>query len=745
MTEALATLSALLDSDSDSDTGSAAPGLAAFAGLASRKRKRTDEATGATSYGASFAESQRRLKRAKQDKLAKDAARAAAEAKGARSQVARKPAATFGLRTGARGGSGSSSGGAGVVEAGSGSKEAFSGLWLRNRVVSSEAMARHMAQRKYYPLGGLKDAVVCGDIPGEWVVIGVVASKSRVQVSGRGGKYVIWTLSDLAGVSLSLFVFGGAFEALYATPVGSVFALLNPKVLPSRERGKGLAISITGTDNVLMLGKSRDYAVCKSLTKAGAKCTNVINGSKTQYCEYHVMKEYNRVRSSRMEFNSGFGGKTKPDVASARRNLSVGTFQHRRVAAPRQSAKASPVATLRAKLAKAGRRKATVPSSADSRSLLRQIQRDMTKETTPGRPTRGKRQVLESKVAALADEDRAKFRAIAAARKEARNSSGPGASGKAVHINGHARIPGMRSEPIATNCEAIIGHGKAPVLGRGLHGSGSMSIPLAGLGNLQHARAIISTSADFAAKKAAALQRAAAHDEAVRRARERDEAKARHAAQAVNADRIRRAAALLKAKRERGDREPENAMPRLPRKSEVAARKAAAPAAPRSALAAAMGRRVDLKSTAGQAVLSAKSAHAADVAAAKKKERDARLDELEKRDNMVMQMAGIFEQECKAAKCAQCNKITLSVTKVCAAAGHTIKWITTTKRWFKCGQCRHRVTIINSRFPNRPCTKCGAAAFEKAPMYRGSTDPTNLHDAVRGVHAPISGNISYVG
>ena len=53
----------------------------------------------------------------------------------------------------------------------------------------------------------------------------------------KGGKFMILTLDDLEGTSVSLFVFSKAFDAFWKIQEGSVLCVAGPKVLPRREVG----------------------------------------------------------------------------------------------------------------------------------------------------------------------------------------------------------------------------------------------------------------------------------------------------------------------------------------------------------------------------------------------------------------------------------------------------------------------------------------------------------------------------
>ena len=52
----------------------------------------------------------------------------------------------------------------------------------------------------------------------------------------QGSKYCIWKLSDLSDCTktAALFLFGSAYKALWKHSVGTVFGVLNPKIMKDK-------------------------------------------------------------------------------------------------------------------------------------------------------------------------------------------------------------------------------------------------------------------------------------------------------------------------------------------------------------------------------------------------------------------------------------------------------------------------------------------------------------------------------
>lgn len=107
----------------------------------------------------------------------------------------------------------------------------------RNPLVSSELMKKRMQGRKMIKIPSISSRVKGSDIEGDWVTMGVVVDKLPPRESVKGNKYTVWKLSDLSSQSavVSLFLFGKAYQEHWKMVQGSVVALLNPTIMPSKE------------------------------------------------------------------------------------------------------------------------------------------------------------------------------------------------------------------------------------------------------------------------------------------------------------------------------------------------------------------------------------------------------------------------------------------------------------------------------------------------------------------------------
>ena len=67
----------------------------------------------------------------------------------------------------------------------------------------------------------------------DWVLFAVLAGKSEAKKASNGSVFATWRLTDLKGHFVVLNVFGDAHQYLWKHEAGTVFAVLNPSVLPN--------------------------------------------------------------------------------------------------------------------------------------------------------------------------------------------------------------------------------------------------------------------------------------------------------------------------------------------------------------------------------------------------------------------------------------------------------------------------------------------------------------------------------
>lgn len=185
------------------------------------------------------------------------------------------------------------------------------GLRIINPLISSQTLTDRMNSRKAVAFTTLRFHIDKGDHSVDWVIAGVIVSKSPVKKTKNDKPYSIWKISDLKGEveTASLFLFQDAHKELWKTAVGMVVAILNPNILDSKMHFKELAsLSIDNSQKVMILGQSKDMGKCKSRKKDGEVCGAVVNLHDCDYCIFHMKQEFGKL-SKRSELQSSTAGR----------------------------------------------------------------------------------------------------------------------------------------------------------------------------------------------------------------------------------------------------------------------------------------------------------------------------------------------------------------------------------------------------------------------------------------------------
>ncbi|KAF3909551.1 hypothetical protein AA313_de0205037 [Arthrobotrys entomopaga] len=190
--------------------------------------------------------------------------------------------------------------------------DSFSSHHLSRRTLGHTQLARHLNEKEIFHLPRLLKSVHSPDyeppdVPGDWVVMGIVASKSEPRDVARegAGKYMVIQITDLKW-EVDLFFFGTAFQKYYRIAVGTVLAILNPNIMKPRNADSG-KFSLTLSDNndtLLEIGTARDLGACKARKRDGKECGSWVDKRNTEFCDFHVEQAVSKVRSSRPEVMS---------------------------------------------------------------------------------------------------------------------------------------------------------------------------------------------------------------------------------------------------------------------------------------------------------------------------------------------------------------------------------------------------------------------------------------------------------
>ncbi|XP_022763056.1 protein MCM10 homolog [Durio zibethinus] len=182
--------------------------------------------------------------------------------------------------------------------------EKFSGLRIRKQLVSPSELSERLSDIRFVRLSTIKNLLVGDTLYGCWATIGVLTEKGNPKTSSIGQSYSIWKIGCLDENTVSLFLFGDAYQQNCKEQAGTVFALFGCTVRKDA-KGSGFSLSVTAPNQILKIGASADYGVCKGKRKDGMACTLVINKHQGAYCQYHKLKNSERYSTRRTELMGG--------------------------------------------------------------------------------------------------------------------------------------------------------------------------------------------------------------------------------------------------------------------------------------------------------------------------------------------------------------------------------------------------------------------------------------------------------
>ncbi|XP_059510812.1 protein MCM10 homolog isoform X2 [Stegostoma tigrinum] len=188
----------------------------------------------------------------------------------------------------------------------------FSGLRLRNPIVSSTEMERKMHGRKLIRVSQLRSKLANEKLEDtDWVTFAVIVKKITPQSSNNGKTFSIWHLSDLrsSNLNLSLFLFGNVHKEHWKTEKGTVIGLLNANPMKSKDGSDEVCLSVDHPQKILIMGEALDMGTCRARKKNGDPCTQIVNLMDCEYCEYHVKAQYKKLSAKRADLQSSFSGR----------------------------------------------------------------------------------------------------------------------------------------------------------------------------------------------------------------------------------------------------------------------------------------------------------------------------------------------------------------------------------------------------------------------------------------------------
>ncbi|BHF61717.1 minichromosome maintenance-related protein [Sparganum proliferum] len=621
-------------------------------------------------------------------------------------------------------------------------------------LLSSELWTTRTAGRRVFSLAQfLQEAARAAPKPlalqtsSEFVVVGVVGTKTPPRRSKNDKIYSIWRLTDMAGVGtggassslVSLFLFGSVHEKLWKEPEGTVVAILKPKLMsPSdmEDAGREVSITVDSAPFVMVLGISPDFGTCAGMTKSNKPCSRIINKSVCRYCDFHVKSAYYAASSIRPGFSTtsfpwtgrsngrgGRGGGRSWTTGRAREiggsggifslprpatmPLSDTSDKHPHHPGAGSSGFVRPKLSL-AKLTSAGYSVSNGPTPvintnmvapAAGRGIAAQNALTPVEQTLASqlaRPSLGSRNLLRH----LEKQNPGSPRSPS---QQANNQSEKSANPEPSPTP--PAPAGTFANFFAGRSSARTGGGLSvvqspPVLGRGLQGSADrLMVDLGPVVVSSPCTPTTSPAMTAARMRAEALVRARGGV-----ARLEEEARKSALGSRVSELVARSRTTTPSPLSELLDNTPSN--DRLTKSTPGAGRSEAG-----------LHELKKSQKEAERAELARLLSQGSQYAELVELEADlsdrSLLCRLEKRDEFEERLLAQHEQECQIVTCKTCNYRSLRADRECRKQGHILEFSTGTRRFFACRNCKTRTTTLD-RYPTLACKNCGDSLFEKA-------------------------------
>ncbi|TYZ63993.1 hypothetical protein PybrP1_005663 [[Pythium] brassicae (nom. inval.)] len=209
--------------------------------------------------------------------------------------------------------------------------ERFSKLRITRRTVPAEDVQAELSARRFLPLHSLdtEPRSTFTDDTMDWATIGVLTRKTLSKAAANGATFMVWSLSDLNGTELAVFLFDAAYEAHWREVEGAVVAVLNAALLPATEKNR-FAFKVAHANEVVALGRAADFGICKAQTAGDARCRLAVNTAKSQYCLHHITARFLQAGKGRQQLNNSMGSFRKRVFAagpgSEPKNISAGVY-----------------------------------------------------------------------------------------------------------------------------------------------------------------------------------------------------------------------------------------------------------------------------------------------------------------------------------------------------------------------------------------------------------------------------------
>ncbi|XP_022645341.1 protein MCM10 homolog [Varroa destructor] len=572
----------------------------------------------------------------------------------------------------------------------------FSGIRIRNPVVSSDSLRSKMIGRKMVKISTVGSYLhKMKDREEDWVTIAVVVHKSDPKSSNKSGKlFSVVKLGDLQNleISVQLFLFNNVHTELWQRlQEGRVVGLLNARMLPNREGSQDTSLSIDHAGKLLELGDAQDYGTCQGRTRAGQKCSNVVNKSQCAYCVFHVKAEFQKMSSKRPECQSSYSGADPGRLRKAVFEATGGVY-----GVPKGMAASMTRAELRASLRPIGstnaerkQRERLILSNLELKRKADTHLESMAKKKPSLGPTSSSASSSQNSRSSVADEfieaqlkthgPGARLMRIALGKEEPPSSVQKLSNGIIIS---EPMSPGELLRQHAFRKQVVSMTPKLSGSPGGMVSLGPNN--LKGDSKLRAARIL----------KGAAI--AAVDPNAVKRSVDKNRV-------------LQKVEDANKNGTDEADKEKfKNVKNNLNGANVPKGKKIV------------LGREVDEDDV--KKMLARKSTHQHEVDEVEEAAKEAYFAKLERKEALEQKMLSTMSVKVKVVSCATCRYTAVAASDYCQKQGHAIKTHEATKRFFRCLLCKNR-TISFCKLPSKPCRRCESSEWERVAMWSEREGP----------------------
>jgi len=197
------------------------------------------------------------------------------------------------------------------------------GINITDRKVSADVMSDRLNSFELLTFHQVTIQGKSKTLPDIWAFYGIVCTKDLRQ-SSKGKPYLSIKLTNFTE-SINLLVFSAKLRKVCSKlPDGSFILVANPEVLDSNERFKGVALVVSDENQIIDVGRAKDFSMCVSKTKRG-QCKTAVNLKHGKYCAFHVKMNYKKVASRRGDVNRSLV--RRPSFGTVVKDMSAGGFQ----------------------------------------------------------------------------------------------------------------------------------------------------------------------------------------------------------------------------------------------------------------------------------------------------------------------------------------------------------------------------------------------------------------------------------